>query len=52
MHCKLGKKMLKMKDVSEQSKEELDTYIVTFDKEKEELEAKVDELNQSAFSAS
>lgn len=43
-------KMLKMKDVSEQSKEELDTYIVTFDKEKEELEAKVDELNQRVLS--
>lgn len=43
-------KMHKMKDVSEQSKEELDAYIVTFDKEKEELEAKVNGLNQRVLS--
>ena len=43
-------KMLKMKNVSEQSKEELDAYIDTFDKEKKELEAKVEELNRKVLS--
>ncbi|WP_087234324.1 hypothetical protein [Pseudoflavonifractor sp. An176] len=43
-------KMLKMKNVSEQSKEELDAYIDTFDKEKKELEDKVEELNRKVLS--
>ena len=43
-------KMLKMKGVSEQSKEELDAYIDTFDREKEELENKIEELNKKVLS--
>lgn len=43
-------KMLKMKGISEQSKDELDAYIYTFDKEKEELEDKIEELNQKVLS--
>ena len=43
-------KMLKMKGISEQSKDELDAYIHTFDKEKEELEDKIEELNQKVLS--
>lgn len=43
-------KMLKMQGVSKQSQEELDAYIDTFDREKKELEAKVEELSQKVLS--
>lgn len=43
-------KMMKMKNLNEQSKEELDEYIDTFDREKQELEDKVEELNQKVLS--
>ena len=43
-------KMLELKDVNEQSKQELETYIHTFDSEKDELEQKVEELNRQLYS--
>ena len=43
-------KMLKMKGVSERSKEELDAYIGTFDQEKKELEEKVEDLSRKVLS--
>lgn len=43
-------KMMTMKNLSEQSQEELDAFIETFDREKKELEDKVAELNQKVLS--
>lgn len=43
-------KMLKMKSLSQKSKDDLDEYVDTFDKEKAELEDKVEELNRKVLS--